>query len=655
MTKKSLVFILVVCIILSTMGFNVSASSQTGFQKEEKILVVLIEFTETEESLAQYEDPYYDGTIKKSDSEYSDFFFGTEGITIRNYFREVSNGRLDLLPAEENSNVANDGVVRVKLNIPHPNDYGDLGTLSYDAIASIFENAFINSLDPIIDFSVFDKNSDGFLTSSEELHIFFVLASSKGATKPITRGFAMNMDHFMNNRTVDNLRFKNLGIEFVNESSAISTYCHELAHDMGAIDLAYDQEKYSIVTESLMSGFYCHLDPWHKIMLGFVDPIDVTASGTYTVYSVDPNDWSRYNVLRILLDDKNPNYDEYLLIENRQPVGADANLGNRIICGGIAIWHIATEKGNFNNLVRMKFEDPDSNRYEIDYRRFRQNQFYYNVEDGENGGNVIRVPHIYYNYYTEPSSNLFDGTPSGVSVKIESPSSPEMMVTVDFIDAPENLRSVSNDTISWDPVEDASGYIVHMDEDSFSIAVPFNEYTVSHFGKHTYVVRAKNYSNISKNSKNLNTTNLLYGDINLDGTIDDADKEVLSNYLSNNISQFKDEQKLVADLNGDKVINSTDLQLLNRYLNGVITQFPVGKSKLIVYGDINQDGMVTMEDFENFPSNGENLDIVQRIAADVYGDDDKINLLDKSELLSYIEGSKKRMSVMNIEYSELIN
>ena len=53
MTKKSLVFILVVCIILSTMGFNVSASSQTGFQKEEKILVVLIEFTETEVSVVK--------------------------------------------------------------------------------------------------------------------------------------------------------------------------------------------------------------------------------------------------------------------------------------------------------------------------------------------------------------------------------------------------------------------------------------------------------------------------------------------------------------------------------------------------------------------------------------------------------------------------
>ena len=58
-------------------------------------------------------------------------------------------------------------------------------------------------------------------------------------------------------------------------------------------------------------------------------------------------------------------------------------------------------------------------------------------------------------------------------------------------------------------------------------------------------------------------TDILFGDVNGDGTIDFINDVVMvNNYINGNIS-FSEEQKILADVNGDNSIDNTDVQLLN--------------------------------------------------------------------------------------------
>jgi hypothetical protein len=81
------------------------------------------------------------------------------------------------------------------------------------------------------------------------------------------------------------------------------------------------------------------LTPFHKIVLEALDPIEITADGTYTARAS-----ALYPDVYKIHDMYPPG--EYLLIENRQPVLSDLNLWEP---GGIVIYKIdENEEGNYN-------------------------------------------------------------------------------------------------------------------------------------------------------------------------------------------------------------------------------------------------------------------------------------------------------------------
>ena len=58
-------------------------------------------------------------------------------------------------------------------------------------------------------------------------------------------------------------------------------------------------------------------------------------------------------------------------------------------------------------------------------------------------------------------------------------------------------------------------------------------------------------------------TDILFGDVNCDGTIDFINDVIMvNNYINGRIS-FSEEQKVLADVNGDGSIDNNDVQLLN--------------------------------------------------------------------------------------------
>ena len=70
--------------------------------------------------------------------------------------------------------------------------------------------------------------------------------------------------------------------------------------------------------------------PWTKITLGWVQPIPLITSGRYHIRA-------SAEFPEIYIIEAGYPHGEYLLIENRQPLGFDANIDGG---GGLAIWHI---------------------------------------------------------------------------------------------------------------------------------------------------------------------------------------------------------------------------------------------------------------------------------------------------------------------------
>jgi len=65
-----------------------------------------------------------------------------------------------------------------------------------------------------------------------------------------------------------------------------------------------------------------------------------------------------------------------------------------------------------------------------------------------------------------------------------------------------------------------------------------------------------------------------YGDVDMDGDVDEDDYTMLRGYFNNSVT-FNDEQLKRADVNGDNEVDAKDGTLISRYVAGMIDKFPV--------------------------------------------------------------------------------
>ena len=614
-----------------------------SYARQEKLLVVLVEFTETTPSDPSY-DPNYSGGIKLNDFNFYTKYFNTatNAKSVRNYYREVSGQTLDLIPAAENNGITyNDGVVRVKLDYPHPPLIKAADGSEYILDEAKLIKDVMALVDEDVNFAAFDTNNDGKITN-RELHIVFNLASGSGSSNPdggrshytwVPNG-GVKVDGKV---CLDYGPFS--GYSFVDDDSDVFVIAHELGHDLDANDIyQYTDTSFSVMCRGLV-----HFDPWNKIKIGFATPTLVEASGTYTVNSMDPNDPSKYNVLKIPINNPNSYKDEYYLIENRQFVGFDAEAANFCPYGGIAIWHIEEVSDNVNqdDFTFDKIEFIKANAWDQLFHIGGKTEF---------------------STSSTPSSKRFDGSPSGISIKVNSSSTTSsnvpstVTVTINFLDAPNNLKAAASESdikLTWDATVIGEKYNCLIDNKT-TVATTTNSYTHKNvFGKHYYRARGINplSSYPGAYSQALAVRGIKYGDLNFDGVITTADRDLLSDFLINKITLY-DEQMVAADVNGDGVINSTDKAAISKVLSGTLTSFPAGIMKLITYGDVNGDGKITSADsalISDYINNVITFTFAQKVAADVDGDND-IDASDKAYVSDFAAGKDILFSVINAPY-----
>ncbi|HDR7690148.1 MULTISPECIES: M6 family metalloprotease domain-containing protein [Bacillus cereus group] len=360
-----------------------------------KLLVLLIGFTDVD--------------IAYSDNDWSNKFFSTNQKSVKNYYNEVSNGKVQITPASEAYGTQNDGVVKIKLDYAHPSTSGkSMSTVITDALAKA---------DSQVNFASFDTNNDQVIDSKDGFYIVSFLAGNEQAAPGAPLPYIWAHQSYASNTNHDGVTVSGMytaqGEKQYGHMATIGIPAHELGHSFGLPDLYGDNNHVGSLSimgngswNSLQGEDYGatpgHMDAWSKVKLGFVTPNVVNTTNNFTLNAIQNN----YNVLKIPLKDNT-----YFLVENRAKVGYDASLPTN--SGGIAVWHI-DESMNNNSSDPHPFIDIEQSISEY------QDPFYYTNQNHA----------ATFGPDTNPNSNTYTGEKSGVTITTTSTSNSAMNVAV---------------------------------------------------------------------------------------------------------------------------------------------------------------------------------------------------------------------------------
>jgi immune inhibitor A len=326
---------------------NLNPAERTPvFGGQFKVLAILVQFSDHPSSVAA---TFFDSLL-----------FDTAGVSVADYYDEVSYGQLDI----------------VTLNLPSsvgwqtaPQTYayyvnGQNGTGSYPQNTQKLVEDLVDMVDPVVDFSQYDNNQDGYVD------VLIVIHSGTGAE------FSGSNDDIWSHKWSIVPRYKD-GV-YISDYTVqpefwaspgdmtIGVYAHELAHGFGLPDL-YDTDyssngigKWGLMAYGSWNGSTglgdspAHPSAWSRIQMGFVTPV-VIISNTYSqaIPSVEDSSY----VFRLWTSGSIG--DEYFLVENRQKVGYDSYLPG----DGLLVWHIDDAKSD--NTQEWWPGQPGSNHYAV--------------------------------------------------------------------------------------------------------------------------------------------------------------------------------------------------------------------------------------------------------------------------------------------------
>jgi M6 family metalloprotease-like protein len=202
-----------------------------------------------------------------------------------------------------------------------------------------------------LDFSQYDRNGDGVITS-DELGVLVIdnVATTGAANRSPNPGCWVP---FQQNYNVCLNRIANVGHE-----ASLMSMAHELSHTLGTIDMygstGNENYEYTLLGATIFPTLddrrKFHLDPWHKMMLGWIEP---------QIYSLETDGKAVIDVAPmvngnqpVILYSPYKGTNEFYMLEFRSSSWAggnsyDTNVNDAGISNpaqtGLVIWHIQTK------------------------------------------------------------------------------------------------------------------------------------------------------------------------------------------------------------------------------------------------------------------------------------------------------------------------
>jgi M6 family metalloprotease-like protein len=196
-------------------------------------------------------------------------------------------------------------------------------------------------LSNVVDFAVFDtNNADGVITDAE-LHLFIIAndrdTPGMGRWTRRVRPPRATVTIDLNAACAD---------ERNNHEADFGTLVHENVHTLGAVDL-YGRCCYSegVSLMSCTGNSIWHLDPWHKLRLGWVEPRIAALDGPGSVTLPPPQ--SRRVDAPVILYDPKVGAEEYFILEFRKPKWASPpNYDRNAYTTGLVLWKVWQKTSN---------------------------------------------------------------------------------------------------------------------------------------------------------------------------------------------------------------------------------------------------------------------------------------------------------------------
>jgi len=298
-----------------------------------KALVLLVDFSDNSSSV--------------NASFFDTLVFENQPGCVRHYFREVSYDTLDIITVDLPSTTGWNTAPQT-YSYYVDNNYGLYGTYPYNCQKLVED--LVDLVDPVVDFSQYDNDSDGYVDALIVVHAG-PGAELTGDTADIwSHKWTVTSPWYLTQK--DGVRIWEYTIQpeywYSAYDMTCGVYCHELGHVFGLPDL-YDTDysSYGIGQWSLMAGGSwngsmgdspAHPDAWCMTRLGYVTPTTVSADTTGVQIPAIKNSPAVYK----LWTNGSP-ANEYFLVENRQKIGYDLQLPYH----GLLIYHIDDNIGDY--------------------------------------------------------------------------------------------------------------------------------------------------------------------------------------------------------------------------------------------------------------------------------------------------------------------
>ena len=388
------------------------------------------------------------------ESSWAAKIFGNQSSQLNHYMDEVSNGQFQYSPVAEGGG-DNDGVLTVLFSSDHPNPNIDYDSQYHpdlmDAITAVSDYGF--------DFSLYDDNGDGAL-SSNELLIMFIMAGEEDAYSGGSSGNGIWAHQYCTTSqytpTVNGVNVmgcaesgnyaifgeRHHDTTTISHDASIGIIAHELGHSALNLPDLYDVFNRSagigafgiMATGSWGQAHFTdkpgqtpsHFSAWSKADIGWFTP-ELYSNTANENATLNASHLSTYNILKVPITPT-----EYFLLENRSVDGYDEGIKELVTgtyIGGVAIWHIDEDIINAkrpNNSV-----NGDENHKGVDLEEAE------NPVMDANSMNFGDAKNLYYNgnetALTPTSTPSSDGySASGTGIFIENTTAPSNTMTLDI-------------------------------------------------------------------------------------------------------------------------------------------------------------------------------------------------------------------------------
>jgi immune inhibitor A len=372
-----------------------------GVDAEANFLLLLIDF---DDNVSSTQPVYFDS-----------LGYAVESFSLRNYYLEVSYGSLDVVTLDWPSDLGWQRAPR-----PYTFYVGDnYGWGPYPGNSQGMVEDLCNLVDPVVDFSQYDNDSDGYVDG-----INVVFAGTFDGTPQTIWPHMWSLPYpgieldgvYAYAYSVQNEYDYNPG----DKSAAVM--CHEFGHVLGLPDLYdYDYDSYGVGDWCVMAyGVYngggwspSHPSAWCRIELGYTSADTVTLDDWYTLPAVETSG----KIYRLWTEGQ-PGY-QYFLVENRRPIGYDSALPSH----GTLIWHVDELVGTGND----KQWYPGYTEYGHYLDALEQADGLWQLEQMGNYGDAGdpfpgSTSNMLFNAGSTPDSRDYLAEETGVTVQFESPS-----------------------------------------------------------------------------------------------------------------------------------------------------------------------------------------------------------------------------------------